>query len=315
MENGQTKTQEITNGGGYTIALTGIMRQKVENGVASFVPDNGDHCYRHDLNIQAGALDPANFLANIIHGRDYHYEATYTVTPASGNPTTLTHRFIIYPRPLTVTPKGGEVEQSKIKDFVADDFELYCPLETGTPPLGFTTNSLMKLIDAQVTDSAGSAVEWNQSTPTGRYRVRAVEKPNVVFTSFFQFTFNTRDIVVTGPKYHATLSVGGNGKAVLTSGSNPYVFGNTLRYTATPDAGYMVDKWTATFQNGTNPVTQTGGAIFDIPTRKSDMTVSVTFREKSNTLTLLPRDYGKVTATVNGTAVVSGNVVQEGATV
>lgn len=98
-------------------------------------------------------------------------------------------------------------------------------------------------------------------------------------------------------QYLITASAGGNG-SIAPSGGIIKDYGSSQLFTATPDAGYEVDKWSVD-----SVEIQTGGTTYTLSNITAEHTVSVTFKILTYTVT--------ASAGLNGDIVPSGDVTKD----
>jgi len=320
---GQTVFGKLGEGAlsNYTITLSSIQKQFIPSlgSAATFVNaiENTDYSV-NGTEITPLNLDPNNFTWGTDRGvgSSYHYIATYTVTPPNGGqPVVIKIYYIVNKRPVLVSPAVSEIVQTNITGPLdGTDFACTSPAPGGGLAFNQTFDYLFSVI---VKNNNGAVVNWNNNTPMGQYTIVA-QANNVPETKYYDFTIIESPLSVTGQRYNATLDVGGNGMAYLSSQTDTtYVFGNRLTFTAISNTGYEVDQWTVYLGDSTAgaiATSQSGGDTFTYNTPASNIYVTVTFKQKDITLTydVYPTGAGQIgAADGGGTSISNGAQVLE----
>ncbi|HPW65624.1 MAG TPA: hypothetical protein PLS84_00930, partial [Salinivirgaceae bacterium] len=114
------------------------------------------------------------------------------------------------------------------------------------------------------------------------------------------------DSMSLGIQHSLTLSSSGNGVTIPVSGIYTYNEGTNISIQAVPDLGWIFTGWSGDIVSTDNPVAVT---------MNSDKTVTAQFTEATNEYSVnfsVVGGNGSLTATVNGTTIVSGNTVSNG---
>ena len=197
---------------------------------------------------------------------------------------------------------------------------------TTTPPQMSAANLVDALDDIKltykVTNSAGNLIPLSNSTDPGNYTIIpcAGDDTSMDIYSNYNFTFVPGTYTIIGLTYKlqiiaqnytdgaGTRSVGTAGISDVEGKSFMYTSGTAVMLYASPNAGYTVDTWTATFANNDTD-SQKGGTIFHLTTEAQPVDVTVTFRPVSLTIGTA------ISPSAGGTIVCSDKYFASGATV
>lgn len=317
----------------YMIELTSIKQQVVSGtvvfgywtgGTVSWADATPGTVYRYeDGMITPLLLNPKNIEAlKYGFGNSYHFIATFRITgpglDTAGKTLAIPYR--VDPRPVSITALNCEFTQSQAAGPLgADNFIIAGP---NGDPAGFGRGAgwlFENVLRPRVLNNAGIEVTWGSELNLGNYTLTAAKSsllPSGNLYDYYNFIITPATLSVVKPKHNLTIDCGQNGYAEPAEGSN-FRFGSGSKITinAVPDSGYEVEAWTATAEGESAPYqTKDGGNSFTVNTPESDLTVSVSFREKDTKLRFSadPAGAGEVSAVLGPGGVSGGTIVGSG---
>jgi len=221
--------------------------------------------------------------------------------PGSMTPSVGSYTLEAYHSGELVSQQGFVVTQRNAQVRVLNQTNVSAAEVDKTPPVITATNLVDALEDIgftyTVTNSAGSRIALSTSTDPGNYTVTpcAGDATNMDIFKNYNFTFVSGTYTIIGLTYGLSISaqsytdasgtraVGIAGISDVSGNAANYTSGTAVMLYATPNAGFEVDAWTATFNNG-DKSTQAGGTRFNLTTQAQPVNVVVTFKPVEITL-------------------------------
>jgi len=177
----------------------------------------------------------------------------------------------------------------------------------------------------KATNSAGNEIPLLNSTDPGNYKVMpcAGEDTDMDIYQNYNFTFVAGTYTIIGATYglniraaaytdtSGTRNVGIAGISDVSGDTAQYVSGTSVMLYATPNIGYEVDTWTATFADS-SAKSQVGGTRFLLTTQAQAVSVVATFKPTSLTLSTVCSPVQGGTLTCSDPFFNSGAIVTAG---
>lgn len=271
----------------YTVSVTKPQNGTVEVKNGTTVLTATDEVAK-DTKLTIAATPATGYVLNtikVVYGDNEEVEVKdNSFTMPAGN-VTVTVTFKNGPVTLTITtPQNGTltatVDDEEVKNGAKVAYGSNIVI-TATPATDY------KLAELSV-DGKGVNTTTNATTGTATYTITNVAKDTTVAATFKPKT------------YTITANKPANGSVAIKVGSETpteFAKGEQVTVVATPNKGYELDKIEATDADG-NPVTVSKDGKFTMPA--GNVTVKVTFKLKSYTLTLTNPTGGTIAVTADG---------------